>query len=120
MRDSRCVIAGLCPAIHDFLASSLEDVDARHKAGHDEPDGEAVFNVCCSGSPVQHGRVRKFPVFPGPAKACVSDRSTLVPERRLSPASKRPISVHQGECQQPGTFGNPAGFPGVSTKEEDT
>jgi hypothetical protein len=27
------VMAGLVPAIHDFLCS--QDVDARHKAGHD-------------------------------------------------------------------------------------
>jgi hypothetical protein len=26
-------MAGLVPAIHDFV---VEDVDARHKAGHDE------------------------------------------------------------------------------------
>jgi hypothetical protein len=29
-------MAGLVPAIHVFLASMLEDVDARHKAGHDD------------------------------------------------------------------------------------
>ncbi len=29
-------MAGLVPAIHVFLASGTEDVDARHKAGHDE------------------------------------------------------------------------------------
>jgi hypothetical protein len=29
-------MAGLIPAIHVFLASRLQDVDARHKAGHDE------------------------------------------------------------------------------------
>jgi hypothetical protein len=29
-------MAGLVPAIHDFLASATKDVDARHKAGHDE------------------------------------------------------------------------------------
>jgi hypothetical protein len=28
-------MAGLVPAIHDFLAK-WQDVDARHKAGHDE------------------------------------------------------------------------------------
>jgi hypothetical protein len=28
-------MAGLVPAIHDF-SESKEDVDARHKAGHDE------------------------------------------------------------------------------------
>jgi hypothetical protein len=28
-------MAGLDPAIHDFLATK-QDVDARHKAGHDE------------------------------------------------------------------------------------
>jgi hypothetical protein len=29
------VMAGLVPAIHDFLAHRKKDVDARHKAGHD-------------------------------------------------------------------------------------
>jgi hypothetical protein len=29
------VMAGLVPAIHALLASTFEDVDARHKAGHD-------------------------------------------------------------------------------------
>jgi hypothetical protein len=30
------VMAGLVPAIHVFLADDTKDVDARHKAGHDE------------------------------------------------------------------------------------
>jgi hypothetical protein len=29
-------MAGLVPAIHVFLSSGTKDVDARHKAGHDE------------------------------------------------------------------------------------
>jgi hypothetical protein len=29
-------MAGPVPAIHVFLAESTKDVDARHKAGHDE------------------------------------------------------------------------------------
>jgi hypothetical protein len=29
-------MAGLDPAIHVFLAYGAKDVDARHKAGHDE------------------------------------------------------------------------------------
>jgi hypothetical protein len=29
-------MAGLVPAIHAFLAKLKQDVDARHKAGHDE------------------------------------------------------------------------------------
>jgi hypothetical protein len=33
-------MAGLVPAIHVFL-SGYKDVDARHKAGHDESDGES-------------------------------------------------------------------------------
>jgi hypothetical protein len=33
---NRCrVMAGLVPAIHVLLAAQEEDVDARHKAGHD-------------------------------------------------------------------------------------
>jgi hypothetical protein len=30
------VMAGLVPAIHVFLTQVQQDVDARHKAGHDE------------------------------------------------------------------------------------
>jgi hypothetical protein len=30
------VMAGLVPAIHVFLPCNKKDVDARHKAGHDE------------------------------------------------------------------------------------
>jgi hypothetical protein len=33
------VMAGLVPVIPAFLASRLQDVDARHKAGHDEGIG---------------------------------------------------------------------------------
>jgi hypothetical protein len=33
---SALVMAGLVPAIHVFLPGRAEDVDARHKAGHDE------------------------------------------------------------------------------------
>jgi hypothetical protein len=29
-------MAGLVPAIHVWLLSEKEDVDARHRAGHDE------------------------------------------------------------------------------------
>jgi hypothetical protein len=29
-------MAGLVPAIHVFARREFEDVDARHKAGHDE------------------------------------------------------------------------------------
>ena len=32
---SKLVMAGLVPAIHVFLAYPQQDVDARHKAGHD-------------------------------------------------------------------------------------
>src|ERR1700730_2494635 len=31
-------MAGLVPAIHVFVAVKKEDVDARHKAGHDDGD----------------------------------------------------------------------------------
>jgi len=36
----RDVMAGLVPAIHVFAASRKQDVDARHKAGHDEHTDE--------------------------------------------------------------------------------
>jgi hypothetical protein len=32
-------MAGLVPAIHAFLRRNSKDVDARHKAGHDEKKG---------------------------------------------------------------------------------
>jgi len=36
-------MAGLVPAIHVFLAfGRSKDVDARHKAGHDEEDGSPL------------------------------------------------------------------------------
>ncbi|SHH87635.1 hypothetical protein SAMN05443248_6620 [Bradyrhizobium erythrophlei] len=31
-------MAGLVPAIHVFLRIKSEDVDARHKAGHDDEE----------------------------------------------------------------------------------
>jgi hypothetical protein len=37
------VMAGLVPAIHDFAPCTKEDVDARHKAGHDD----ALSEVPC-------------------------------------------------------------------------
>jgi hypothetical protein len=40
--ESFFVMAGLVPAIHVLLRSyRRKDVDARHKAGHDEPMGSA-------------------------------------------------------------------------------
>ncbi len=35
-------MAGLVPAIHDFELTGLKDVDARHKAGHDESKFSAL------------------------------------------------------------------------------
>jgi hypothetical protein len=35
------VMAGLDPAIHEFLEQTKQGVDARHKAGHDEVAGGA-------------------------------------------------------------------------------
>jgi hypothetical protein len=42
MMHSSVVMAGLVPAIHVFLDKAQQDVDARHKAGHD--NGEAGAN----------------------------------------------------------------------------
>jgi hypothetical protein len=33
-------MAGLGPAIHVFIKGEIQDVDARHKAGHDGSNGE--------------------------------------------------------------------------------
>jgi hypothetical protein len=44
-------MAGLDPAIHDFLFVK-QDVDARHKAGHDENENKKAGAIpaffCCS------------------------------------------------------------------------
>src|SRR5712671_7598923 len=37
-----CVMAGLVPAIHALLRVKKEDVDARHKAGHDELERSTI------------------------------------------------------------------------------
>ena len=37
-------MAGLVPAIHAFDATTKKDVDARHKAGHDESSVEAGYS----------------------------------------------------------------------------
>jgi hypothetical protein len=37
-------MAGLVPAIHVYGAIGAKDVDARHKAGHDELRGTARFH----------------------------------------------------------------------------
>jgi len=42
VESTHAVMAGLVPAIHVFVASSKQDVDARHKAGHDESIVEAA------------------------------------------------------------------------------
>jgi hypothetical protein len=36
-------MAGLVPAIHVLFVCGFEDVDARHKAGHDEKIDERSF-----------------------------------------------------------------------------
>ncbi len=43
-------MAGLVPAIHVFLSKCSQDVDARHKAGHDELRWNAQFHWLHSGS----------------------------------------------------------------------
>jgi hypothetical protein len=41
--EARSVMAGLVPAIHVFLSRDCKDVNARHKAGHDEQGANAQF-----------------------------------------------------------------------------
>jgi hypothetical protein len=44
------VVAGLVPAIHVFVGGKFsKDVDARHKAGHDEPGKPPEFTLAFSG-----------------------------------------------------------------------
>jgi hypothetical protein len=47
------VMAGLDPAIHVFFASAPQDVDARHKAGHDE--GSDGLTRSCLGLASRRG-----------------------------------------------------------------
>jgi hypothetical protein len=44
-RHGPFVMAGLDPAIHVFDAPSNKDVDARHKAGHDDETSERVMRA---------------------------------------------------------------------------
>jgi hypothetical protein len=39
------VMAGLVPAIHVFAHHNLKDVDARHKAGHDDWLGNSLRGI---------------------------------------------------------------------------
>jgi addiction module HigA family antidote len=53
-------MAGLDPAIHVSWRREIKDVDARHKAGHDE------FSVCCYNSNMKTRLVRGLkPMHPG-------------------------------------------------------
>jgi hypothetical protein len=50
-RQIAAVMAGLVPAIHVLFSLGGEDVDARHKAGHDEeespiPHFASSFGIC--------------------------------------------------------------------------
>ena len=47
-------MAGLFPATHAFLASTLKNVDARHKAGHD--GGGRVLTAYFSFKPITRTR----------------------------------------------------------------
>jgi hypothetical protein len=48
------VMAGLVPAIHVLLAAAPKDVDARHKAGHDESAAHCT-NVNARGKRGHYG-----------------------------------------------------------------
>ena len=43
-------MAGRVPAIHDFPCTGIRDVDARHKAGHDEMKGYSAASAIRFGS----------------------------------------------------------------------
>jgi hypothetical protein len=52
------VMAGLAPASHVLEAAKKEDVDARHKAGHDEREVRAHFpfailRQCCHAASIR-------------------------------------------------------------------
>jgi hypothetical protein len=51
-------MAGLIPTIHVFLASRLQDVDARHKAGHDERMSHSGFTTCRPALKKQRRKLR--------------------------------------------------------------
>jgi len=44
LRARKVVITGLVPVIHVLTCHRKKDVDARHKAGHDEPPDGQITN----------------------------------------------------------------------------
>jgi hypothetical protein len=46
------VMAGLVPAIHVFVLRKREDVDARHKAGHDDVVGLKRYAWLATALPI--------------------------------------------------------------------
>src|SRR5512140_4042574 len=103
-------MAGLFPAIHDFLAAVPQDVDARHKAGHDENEcvtSRIPHETRCSpasirtSSPVMlldAGVARKHTscAISSADEATLSGtRATTLSRTCLAPSSPRPL-VNQG------------------------
>jgi hypothetical protein len=93
LRSLNVVMAGLDPAIHDFLLEK-QDVDARHKAGHDEEENAK-------------GRERSRPFFDQSSSSGLTGRSST--PRLLGPIADA------GDCWMPCwslSSGSPKARPG--------
>jgi hypothetical protein len=64
-------MAGLVPAIHVFLSGSTKDVDARHKAGHDE--------VCAGTTSPQSRRRLVMTLIAAVVRHAITDAETGAP-----------------------------------------
>jgi hypothetical protein len=66
-------MAGLVPAIHVLLSATLQDVDARHKAGHDELETDESLTP----------RKSYVAFFEAKVALRLSNSSTFTPLRRM-------------------------------------
>jgi hypothetical protein len=64
--------ARLCPAIHALASAALQDVDARHKAGHDERESISLSTYVFDST-----------FFQAKVDLRLSNSSTFTPLRRM-------------------------------------
>jgi hypothetical protein len=85
------VMAGLVPAIHVFLASWLQDVDARHKAGHDECTGiQRISDLSAVAQKAKAEASLTCPKQPKSAQPGKSAKSCPAPLRKIFHLTSRP------------------------------
>jgi hypothetical protein len=69
--------ARLCPAIHVFVTGAQQDVDARHKAGHDERKSAGVAEVVGARLPPLWQRNVRSRLSPATWICCRTASATL-------------------------------------------